>query len=144
MGAYIKYKNLFTLTGGVVMPDETSVRVSYFMDYKELLKSPKWQKKRLDILQRDDFKCTICGDGETQLHIHHLRYCKNPIEQPNEDLVTLCKDCHELTTGLGSSFKNAIVKNNIKYMFFNNDVLIKNTKSMIIINLKDLKEVLNG
>lgn len=114
------------------------------MNYKDLLKSPKWQKKRLDIFQRDNFKCTVCNDSETQLHVHHLKYCKNPIEQPNEDLVTLCKDCHELTTGLGSNFKRSTIKNKTKYMFFNNDVLIKNGKNMIVVNVNDLKEVLNG
>lgn len=28
--------------------------------YKENLKNPKWQKKRLKILKRDDFKCRCC------------------------------------------------------------------------------------
>jgi 5-methylcytosine-specific restriction endonuclease McrA len=30
--------------------------------YSELLKSPKWQKKRLEIMSRDKFTCKKCGD----------------------------------------------------------------------------------
>ena len=32
------------------------------MNYSEQLKSPKWQKKRLEIMQRDKFTCQLCGD----------------------------------------------------------------------------------
>ena len=35
--------------------------------YKQKLKDPRWQKKRLKVLERDDWKCTRletdCGDG---------------------------------------------------------------------------------
>lgn len=65
------------------------------MTYSEKLKNPKWQKKRLEILQRDEFKCTLCKDTETELHVHHEKYTKNPWDAPNEDLKTLCKDCHK-------------------------------------------------
>lgn len=64
------------------------------MNYLEKLKSPKWQKKRLEILQRDEFTCCYCNDKETELQIHHLKYTKEPWDAPNEDLITLCKHCH--------------------------------------------------
>ena len=66
--------------------------------YTELLKHPKWQKKRLLILERDNFTCRYCSDKETELHIHHLKYHKNPWDAKDENLLTLCKDCHGLTT----------------------------------------------
>lgn len=62
--------------------------------YSEKLKSPKWQKKRLEILSRDNFTCLGCGDTETELHVHHVKYTKEPYNAPNEDLQTLCKHCH--------------------------------------------------
>lgn len=67
------------------------------MTYAEKLKSPKWQKRRLQILERDNFTCTLCADSETTLHVHHLRYFKNrnPWEYEDGDLMTLCEDCHE-------------------------------------------------
>jgi len=67
------------------------------MNYSQKLRSPKWQKKRLEILQRDQFKCCLCGDEETELHVHHLKYTGEPWEAPNDKLQTLCADCHSLT-----------------------------------------------
>lgn len=67
--------------------------------YAEKLKSPKWQKKRLEILSRDKFTCQKCKDTETTLHVHHKKYIKGkePWDYPNEILTTLCDSCHELT-----------------------------------------------
>ena len=65
--------------------------------YSEKLKHPKWQKKRLQILDRDQFTCKLCKDTETTLHIHHKYYedgCA-PWEYPNTALVTLCEHCHK-------------------------------------------------
>jgi hypothetical protein len=62
--------------------------------YSEMLKHPKWQKKRLEILERDNWCCVKCGDTETTLHIHHLKYTGKPWEAPKSDLVTLCAVCH--------------------------------------------------
>lgn len=64
------------------------------MNYSEKLKDPRWQKKRLEILSRDNFTCQCCGDKDTSLHIHHSKYTGEPWEAPNEDLKTLCEHCH--------------------------------------------------
>lgn len=66
------------------------------MTYSEKLKDPRWQKKRLEILQRDDFTCQNCGGKNKTLHVHHKIYRANePWDEPNANLITLCKDCHE-------------------------------------------------
>lgn len=67
------------------------------MNYSDKLKDPRWQKKRLEIMQRDEFTCMICGDEETTLNVHHLYYekDKNPWDYPDTALITLCEDCHE-------------------------------------------------
>ncbi|HLF52778.1 hypothetical protein [Flavobacterium sp.] len=64
--------------------------------YWEKLKDPRWQKKRLEILYRDDWKCVVCDNKKTTLHVHHFYYIrgKNPWEYPAEHLKTLCVDCH--------------------------------------------------
>lgn len=66
------------------------------IDYKEQIKSPLWQKKRLEILSRDKFACVVCGSTDKQLHVHHKRYIagRNYWDYPDELLVTLCEDCH--------------------------------------------------
>lgn len=65
--------------------------------YYDLLKDPRWQRKRLEVLERDAFTCTCCGDQEKELHVHHRYYVQNrsPWAYPNFALVTLCIACHE-------------------------------------------------
>ena len=69
-------------------------------DYLEALASPQWQKKRLEIMQRDNFTCQFCGCKDRTLHIHHKVYekGKKPWEYDNKDLITLCDRCHESET----------------------------------------------
>ncbi len=66
------------------------------MDYKEQLLHPQWQKRRLLILERDNFTCCACGDTETTLHIHHKEYIsgKKAWEYEDDVLQTFCKHCH--------------------------------------------------
>jgi hypothetical protein len=68
------------------------------MNYKDQLKNPKWQKKRLEIFQRDNFTCQLCGDTETELQVHHLKYSGDVWNEPNENLITYCKHCHSIVT----------------------------------------------
>lgn len=69
------------------------------MNYSEKLKNPKWQKKRLEILERDKFMCQDCWNDESTLHVHHIAYTgNNPWETPNELLITLCEGCHNWET----------------------------------------------
>jgi hypothetical protein len=65
--------------------------------YLEKLKDPRWQKKRLEVLERDNWTCRACGDDKTTLNIHHSFYLpkKEPWEIPNGLLITLCEDCHK-------------------------------------------------
>ena len=64
--------------------------------YSHKLKSPQWQKKRLEIMRRDKFTCKLCGDSKTQLHVHHKEYIEgnDPWDYPNILLITLCEHCH--------------------------------------------------
>lgn len=64
--------------------------------YSNKLKHPKWQKKRLQVLQRDNFACVKCKDTETELHVNHLKYTGEPYDAPLSDLETLCKYCHQI------------------------------------------------
>ena len=64
--------------------------------YKEQLKSPKWQKRRLEIMQRDNFTSQICGETEKQLHVHHTTYLpgRDIWDYFDTHLITVCEDCH--------------------------------------------------
>lgn len=65
--------------------------------YGDLLKDPRWQKKRLEIMQRDNFTCQHCLATDKSLQVHHLVYekGKKPWEYENDELITLCEMCHQ-------------------------------------------------
>jgi hypothetical protein len=78
------------------------------MEYSDKLKSPKWQKKRLQILERDNWQCQYCKDTETQLQVHHLKYTNEPWDADNNDLITACSDCHQLISNSDFKFESII------------------------------------
>lgn len=67
------------------------------MSYAEKLKDPRWQKRRLQILERDSFTCAECLSKEKELHVHHRCYHsgKDPWDYVDSELISLCKPCHE-------------------------------------------------
>jgi len=56
----------------------------------------EWLQKRSDILRRDKFTCLKCGK-KNSLHVHHILSRTNYPEFTfeNENLITLCEDCHK-------------------------------------------------
>lgn len=67
--------------------------------YGKKLQDPRWQKKRLEILTRDNWACQQCFDSTSMLHVHHRWYGEGePWDCGNEALVTLCASCHESET----------------------------------------------
>lgn len=66
------------------------------MTYTDKLKDPRWQKRRLEIFQRDGFACVECNSKTETLHVHHRYYIggRAPWEYPEFALVTLCAECH--------------------------------------------------
>lgn len=73
------------------------------MTYGDKLKDPRWQKKRLKILERDEWKCKYCGDTETTLHVHHLQYKGSPWASQDDHLETVCLHCHDIISKNKSS-----------------------------------------
>jgi len=66
------------------------------MTYAEKLGDPRWQKKRLEIMKRDEFTCQKCGCKRRTLHVHHKEYNGNdPWDYEDDKLIVLCNKCHE-------------------------------------------------
>lgn len=63
----------------------------------ERLQDPRWQRKRLAVLERAGWKCEWCRTDEVNLQIHHGAYRRDamPWEYPDEMLYCLCDHCHE-------------------------------------------------
>lgn len=66
--------------------------------YWEKLRDPRWQKKRLEVMNRDDFSCVRCSAKDKTLNVHHLFYDRvsDPWEYDLDVLHTLCDECHKL------------------------------------------------
>lgn len=64
--------------------------------YWEKLKDPRWQRKRLEAMERSGFACEVCYDDEQTLHVHHKQYFKgrDPWEYDDKQLAVLCESCH--------------------------------------------------
>lgn len=64
--------------------------------YRQKLQDPRWQKRRLQILEKHGFRCQLCNAGEKMLTVHHVNYTrgKEPWEYPDKDLMCLCAECH--------------------------------------------------
>lgn len=65
--------------------------------YYEKLKDPRWQKKRLEVLNDADFTCLYCYSSDDTLNIHHVYYEKglDPWDYDNSALWVLCESCHK-------------------------------------------------
>lgn len=68
--------------------------------YAEKLKDPRWQKKRLEVLNRDNWTCVLCENSKEELHVHHEKYYGEPWDVDLKDLKTCCWVCHSAITYL--------------------------------------------
>jgi hypothetical protein len=72
--------------------------------YAEKLKDPRWQKVRLKVLERDGWRCVCCGNSRRTLHVHHLKYNKEPWDADPKHLETLCEHCHKARSCVNAWF----------------------------------------
>lgn len=66
-------------------------------NYLEKLLDPRWQKKRLEVFERDEFYCRSCCNDKNTLHCHHFNYIngRDPWDYDNDNFITLCSECHK-------------------------------------------------
>ena len=66
--------------------------------WSSAFRDSRWQKLRLEIMERDGWTCKSCGaNGKgVTLNVHHAYYesGRAPWEYPTDTLVTWCEDCH--------------------------------------------------
>lgn len=68
--------------------------------YLAKLRDPRWQKLRLEILERDGWRCGYCNATDKTLHVHHLWYEDDaePWDADPSALQALCEECHKWFT----------------------------------------------
>lgn len=133
-----------------ITPAEKKAEVDSKDRYYQALKHPKWQRKRLEVMNRDNFQCALCKDSETQLHVHHKSYNNKtgmPWDVEDSELITLCEHCHyEVEARIANGAKFHLNRYHIiKYV--NEDILASFTTydHRLLINLfllPDKKKVL--
>lgn len=85
-------------------------------EYQAFLQSPEWAEVRDRVMQRDGYKCRICGCGE-HLQAHHIRYQDDDGEQAwlNDGyIVTLCRPCHQIITEAVNEARSATVSTDVE------------------------------
>lgn len=60
--------------------------------YNEYLTTPEWHDLRIKIINRDKNLCQECFSKKAN-EVHHLHY-RNVFKEKLEDLISVCKDCH--------------------------------------------------
>lgn len=61
------------------------------------LKSEKWQAVRIEALARQGGRCQFCSEFSISNDAHHIRYPENIYDTCADDLIILCRACHNLT-----------------------------------------------
>lgn len=92
--------------------------------YAQKLLDPRWQRKRLEILQRDNWTCQECGDVENTLHVHHKTYKSHlqPWDVNNNILITLCASCHKDEHEIQSCIEKGLIDQLYVSGFKRNDI----------------------
>lgn len=92
--------------------------------YIQKLQDPRWQRKRLEIMQRDDFKCRHCNAVDKPLQIHHIAYnFKDPWDIEDRLLISLCSECHDIETGAVKEAFSKLIQSIKLAGYMSNDVL---------------------
>ena len=82
----------------------------------------KWEKVRNQVLERDNYKCVVCGKPATQVHHIHLRSKRKDLLYEMNNLISLCDKHHfhksnekyEEQTALIAKVKNLTVEELLK------------------------------
>jgi 5-methylcytosine-specific restriction endonuclease McrA len=58
------------------------------------LDSESYRELHQRVLERDGWRCQACGRMQ-HLQVHHLKFRSHSGSDVEQNLVTLCDDCHE-------------------------------------------------
>ena len=71
------------------------------LSYREYLQSPHWKKVRHEALRHANYQCQLCSrKGGCILQVHHKHYKTLGEESYRDDLIVLCRPCHERHHGV--------------------------------------------
>jgi hypothetical protein len=85
-----------TETGRVGLAKAGSQGVCMKVTYLRYLRSDAWREKRRLVLERDGYRCQL-WQAHVANEVHHTTYA-HVGHEPLEDLISLCRMCHEAIT----------------------------------------------
>jgi hypothetical protein len=64
------------------------------LPYGDRRSTREWAALKRQIHRRDGYRCRLCNRDNVQLHVHHRTY-SGYAQERLEDLITLCRACHQ-------------------------------------------------
>jgi 5-methylcytosine-specific restriction endonuclease McrA len=58
------------------------------------LDAGSYRELRKQVLERDSWRCQLCGSMQ-HLQVHHFKYRSQSGSDEEQNLITLCAQCHE-------------------------------------------------
>lgn len=92
--------------------------------YKEKLLDPRWQRLRLEVFERDQWKCRCCGSLDKTLHAHHTYYfadAEGPWDYEASTIISLCHECHSVEHEDFYGVRNRLINTIIRLGFLTAD-----------------------
>ena len=75
-----------------------------------------YSSRRKAVLHRDNYTCQCCGKKNCRLEVHHIKFKSNGGTNDEENLITLCEDCHKgVHAGTVALNKKPKKRKNLKY-----------------------------
>ena len=59
------------------------------------LDANSYRELHRQVLERDGWRCQVCGSMQN-LQVHHLKFRSQSGGDVEQNLITLCAECHEL------------------------------------------------
>ena len=72
-----------------------------------------FQNTRHAVLARDNYTCQCCGKRNCRLEVHHIKFKSQSGTNNEENLITLCKECHDGVHASRIELKKKGIKKNI-------------------------------
>lgn len=72
-----------------------------------------WPAVAARIRRLDDYKCVVCNATNCELHVHHIVYVSNFGTHQKNNLITLCRSCHEEEHGHVFDFGENMVNSDL-------------------------------
>jgi hypothetical protein len=122
-------------------------RITMTTEFWERYKDPRWQRRRLEIMARAEFRCESCEASEKTLNVHHKIYRRGamPWGYADQELACLCQECHERETHVREKLREAMAlldEYDLQRLlgYAHGIVLFSNTHEVDACNLESLGE----